>query len=140
EEAFKRDQFKLMIVANKFQTGFDQPLLCAMYVDKQLSGITAVETLSRLNREIAGKEATYVVDFVNEPELWRAAFQEYYEDASILTASDENLVSDLRNKLDGAGFYSWTDTDLAYRACMQTGGAAKHTAVHSRLYPARDRW
>ena len=69
--AFGTDQFKIMIVANKFQTGFDQPLLCAMYVDKRLSGVTAVQTLSRLNRTYrarAGKDTTFVLDFVNKPD------------------------------------------------------------------------
>ncbi|MDE9367242.1 type I restriction endonuclease [Luteipulveratus sp. YIM 133132] len=140
DEAFRRDEFKLMIVANKYQTGFDQPLLCAMYVDKQLSGITAVQTLSRLNRAATGKDQTYVVDFVNDGEAIRAAFQEYYEDARILTESDEHLVFDLRNKLDTADIYTWTEIDLMYQAWSQTGGARKHTAVLSRVYPARDRW
>jgi type I restriction enzyme R subunit len=138
--AFQRDEFKLMIVANKYQTGFDQPLLVAMYVDKQLSGITAVQTLSRLNRMIPGKEETYVVDFVNEPEAIRAAFQDYYEDAQVLTESDEHLVFDLRSKLDAAGFYTWADIDLLYSAWVSTGRARKHTAVLSRLYPAEERW
>jgi hypothetical protein len=67
-----------MLVANKFQTGFDQPLLCGMYVDKRLAGITAVQTLSRLNRAYDGKDTTYVVDFVNDPEEILAAFKTYY--------------------------------------------------------------
>ena len=67
----------LLLVANKFQTGFDQPLLCGMYVDKRLAGIQAVQTLSRLNRAHPGKDTTYVVDFVNEPEDVLAAFRQY---------------------------------------------------------------
>ena len=77
EAAFAGDDFQVMIVANKFQTGFDQPLLVGMYVDKKLSGITAVQTLSRLNRVIPGKENTYILDFVNDPEEILAAFQTY---------------------------------------------------------------
>ena len=71
----------VLIVANKYQTGFDQPLLVAMYVDKQLSGIAAVQTLSRLNRRAPGKDKTFVLDFVNDPEQIRDAFLQYYEDA-----------------------------------------------------------
>ena len=66
-EAFKGDEYQILLVANKFQTGFDQPLLCGMYVDKRLAGIQAVQTLSRLNRAHPGKDTTYVLDFVNDP-------------------------------------------------------------------------
>ncbi len=67
-------------MANKFQTGFDQPLLCGMYVDKRLAGIQAVQTLSRLNRAHPGKDTTYVLDFVNDPEEVLAAFKTYHDD------------------------------------------------------------
>ena len=71
-EAFKGDEYQLLLVANKFQTGFDQPLLCGMYVDRRLAGIQAVQTLSRLNRAHPGKDTTYVLDFVNSPRRsWR---------------------------------------------------------------------
>src|SRR5690606_4474327 len=66
-EVFKEPDYHLLLVANKFQTGFDQPLLCGMYVDKKLGGIQAVQTLSRLNRAYTGKDTTYILDFVNEP-------------------------------------------------------------------------
>jgi type I restriction enzyme, R subunit len=92
-------------VANKFQAGFDQPLLCGMYVDKRLAGITAVQTLSRLNRAHEGKDTTYVVDFVNDPEEVLKAFQTYYETAQLVDVTDPHLVFDLRMKLDAAGFY-----------------------------------
>mgnify|MGYP001186037950 CR=1 FL=1 len=67
-EAFDGSDYHVMIVANKFQTGFDQPKLCAMYVDKKLGGLECVQTLSRLNRVYPGKEETYVLDFFNEPD------------------------------------------------------------------------
>ena len=67
-EAFKGDEYQILLVANKFQTGFDQPLLCGMYVDKRLAGIQAVQTLSRLNRAYPSKDTTFVVDFVNDAE------------------------------------------------------------------------
>ena len=78
-ERFATDEFQLLIVANKYQTGFDQPLLHTMYVDKRLSGIQAVQTLSRLNRTTSGKEDTFVLDFVNDREGILASFQDFYE-------------------------------------------------------------
>lgn len=140
DEAFKRDEFKVMIVAEKFQTGFDQPLLCAMYVDKELSGITAVQTLSRLNRVIDGKTTTYVVDFRNDPAKIQEAFQEYYEDAQVLTEADEYLVVNLRKKLEQALIFNWSEIDAFYAAWTRTGRAAKHTEVISWLGPASERW
>src|SRR4051794_28129352 len=79
-KAFGPDEFQVLIVANKYQTGFDQPLLCTMYVDKKLADVAAVQTLSRLNRTYAsaGKEATFVVDFVNDPNEVLASFLPYY--------------------------------------------------------------
>lgn len=104
-EAFNTEDYQILLVANKFQTGFDQPLLCGMYVDKRLAGITAVQTLSRLNRAHQGKDTTYVVDFVNDPEEILAAFLTYYETAELANVTDPHLVYDLRMKLDAAGFY-----------------------------------
>ena len=104
-EAFDTDEFQILLVANKFQTGFDQPLLCGMYVDKRLAGIAAVQTLSRLNRSYPGKDTTYVVDFVNDPEDILLAFKAYYETAELANVTDPHLVFDLRMKLDAAGFY-----------------------------------
>jgi type I restriction enzyme R subunit len=104
-EAFNTDEYQILLVANKFQTGFDQPLLCGMYVDKRLAGIAAVQTLSRLNRAHDGKDTTYVVDFVNDPEEILTAFQAYYATAELANVTDPHLVFDLRMKLDAAGFY-----------------------------------
>ena len=104
-EAFDTDDYQILLVANKFQTGFDQPLLCGMYVDKRLAGIAAVQTLSRLNRGYPGKDTTYVVDFVNDPEEILTAFKTYYETAELANVTDPHLVFDLRMKLDAAGFY-----------------------------------
>jgi len=104
-EAFNSDDYQILLVANKFQTGFDQPLLCGMYVDKRLAGIAAVQTLSRLNRAHPGKDTTYVVDFVNDPQDILAAFKTYYETAELSNVTDPHLVFDLRMKLDAAGFY-----------------------------------
>ncbi|UGT53960.1 type I restriction endonuclease subunit R [Nocardia asteroides] len=109
--AFKGTTYKIMLVANKFQTGFDQPLLSAMYVDKKLSGVTAVQTLSRLNRthRTAGgeqKRKTFVLDFVNKPEDIRAAFEPYFTNATIETETDPYVVVHLANKLAQSGIYT----------------------------------
>ncbi len=104
-EAFKDDLFQILLVANKFQTGFDQPLLCGMYVDKRLAGIQAVQTLSRLNRCYPGKDDTYVLDFVNEPDEILKAFKTYYSTAQLSDVTDPNLILDLRAKLDALGYY-----------------------------------
>jgi type I restriction enzyme R subunit len=104
-EAFDTDEYQILLVANKFQTGFDQPLLCGMYVDKRLAGIAAVQTLSRLNRAADGKDTTYVVDFLNDPEEILSAFKMYYATAELANVTDPHLVFELRAKLDSAGFY-----------------------------------
>lgn len=104
-EAFATDDYQILLVANKFQTGFDQPLLCGMYVDKRLAGIAAVQTLSRLNRAHPGKDTTYVVDFVNDPEEILKAFKTYYDTAELENITDPHRVFDLRMKLDAAGYY-----------------------------------
>ncbi len=116
--AFRGDQYRVMIVANKFQTGFDQPLLCAMYVDRILSGVTAVQTLSRLNRTYRTPSGTpkaaaltQVVDFVNEPAAIREAFEPYSTDAYLETATEVDLVHDLAAKLDTAAIYTQDEID-----------------------------
>ncbi len=110
-EAFKGDEYQILLVANKFQTGFDQPLLCGMYVDKRLAGVQAVQTLSRLNRAHPGKDTTYVVDFVNEAEDVLAAFKVYHATAELSAVTDPNLVLNLRAKLDAAGHYDDFEVD-----------------------------
>jgi len=103
--AFDTDQFRIMLVANKFQTGFDQPKLVAMYVDKKISGVDAVQTLSRLNRTYPGKDRTYVIDFVNEPQEILAAFQLFYNEARIEEVQDPHVVYDIKEVLDKALIY-----------------------------------
>jgi type I restriction enzyme R subunit len=104
-QAFATDEYQILLVANKFQTGFDQPLLCGMYVDKRLGGIQAVQTLSRLNRAYPGKDTTYILDFVNEPDDVLSAFKTYYEVAELEGVTDPNLVLDLKGQLDASGHY-----------------------------------
>ena len=95
---FNQDDYKILIVADKYQTGFDQPLLHTMYVDKALSGVKAVQTLSRLNRTCPGKEDTFVLDFVNDRETILASFQPYYQRTSVSENPDPNHLYDLKGK------------------------------------------
>ncbi|KKC00341.1 type I restriction endonuclease subunit R [Mycolicibacter arupensis] len=139
--SFRGDQYKVMIVANKFQTGFDQPLLCAMYVDRILSGVTAVQTLSRLNRTYRTPSGTpktaadtQVVDFVNEPEAIREAFEPYYTDAFLETATDPNLVHDLSAKLDTFGIYTQAEIDQCAAAEVKGLG---HHALAAAIDPGK---
>src|SRR5690606_41256667 len=97
--------------SNKYQTGFDQPLLHTMYVDKRLSGVLAVQTLSRLNRTYPGKEDTFVLDFVNKPDEILESFKPYYRTAQLTEVTDPNLVHELQKKLDKAGVYLVRDRD-----------------------------
>jgi len=102
---FATSDYNMLIVADKYQTGFDEPLLHTMYVDKRLSGIKAVQTLSRLNRTYPGKEDTFVLDFVNNIDEIRESFQPYFEQTVIAQESDPNLLFDLKTKLEGAQIY-----------------------------------
>lgn len=99
---FASDGYQLLLVADKYQTGFDQPLLHTMYVDKKLSGVKAVQTLSRLNRMCAGKNDTFVLDFANETDEILESFQPYYELTSIQENSDPNYLYDLKAEIDKA--------------------------------------
>lgn len=105
-DEFKKGQYRFLIVAEKFQTGFDQPLLHTMYVDKTLSDVQAVQTLSRLNRCYPGKEDTFVLDFVNKADDIRAAFDPYYKATLLSEATDVNRLNDLQDQLDGFQVYS----------------------------------
>ena len=136
-EAFKTDEFQILLVANKFQTGFDQKLLCGMYVDKRLAGIQAVQTLSRLNRAYPGKDTTYVVDFVNEAEDILEAFKMYHTTAELQSTTDPNLVFDLRAKLDAAGHYD--DFEIERVVTVQYKPDAKPGELSTAIAPVCDR-
>lgn len=99
ENAYSTDEYEILIVANKFQTGFDQPLLHTMYVDKMLNGITAVQTLSRADRIYPNKYDTLILDFANKPEVIQKAFQPYYETTFLSEATDPHKLYDLQDKL-----------------------------------------
>ena len=137
ETAFAGDEYQVMIVANKFQTGFDQPLLVAMYVDKRLAGITAVQTLSRLNRVIPGKANTYVLDFVNDAADILAAFQDYYEDAQLFTPSDPDIIHDMLTKIRGAGIIDAAEIDPVVEEVQRQGS---HNKLYSLVKTSRDRF
>jgi type I restriction enzyme R subunit len=136
-EAFKGDDYRILLAANKFQTGFDQPLLCGMYVDKRLAGIQAVQTLSRLNRAHPGKDTTFVLDFVNDPAEVLAAFQTYYETATLETTTDPNLVFDLRAKLDATGHYDEPEVERVVR--VELDPRAKQGDLVAALEPVYER-
>jgi type I restriction enzyme R subunit len=137
-EAFASPEFSILLVANKFQTGFDQPLLCAMYVDRKLGGIQAVQTLSRLNRAYPGKDTTYVVDFVNDADKVLEAFQQYHKTAELAGVSDPNVVLDLRSKLDATGYYDQHEVERVAKVAINPKATqgdldAAITPVSSRL-------
>lgn len=138
--AFKTDEYQVMIVANKFQTGFDQPKLCAMYVDKKLAGVECVQTLSRLNRTYPGKDVsgTFVLDFFNEPEDVLAAFQEYYQTAELIDVSNPNLVFDLSEKLRSFGIFQWAEVERFCEAYLRKDKS--NAAITNICKPALDRW
>lgn len=104
-DTFAEPDHHLLLVAKKFQTGFDQPLLCGMYIDKKRGGVQAVQTLSCLNRAYDGKDTTYILDFVNEAQEILKAFKSYYETAELEATTDPEQILDLRSKLDAAGCY-----------------------------------
>jgi len=137
--AFKGETYKIMLVANKFQTGFDQPLLSAMYVDKRLSGVTAVQTLSRLNRThrtASGeqKRKTFVIDFVNKPEDIKAAFEPYFKNATLETETDPYVVVHLATKLAQAGIYTEDDVRKVAELWVTRKG---NNALSAAISPAQ---
>ncbi|MFM0069558.1 type I restriction endonuclease [Paraburkholderia sediminicola] len=138
KEAFKTDAYQLLIVASKFQTGFDQPKLCAMYVDKRLDGVLAVQTLSRLNRTYLGKEITFVLDFRNDPKDILKAFMPYYRTAEMSGITDRNLVHTLRQKLDVAGIYLWEEVLDFAKGYFDPKG--KQATIQSPLKKAHERF
>ena len=110
-KAFDTSDYQVMLVANKFQTGFDQPKLVAMYVDKPLKGVECIQTLSRLNRTRQGKNQTFVLDFVNDPEEVLEEFKVYYQTAELAGVSDPNLVYEIMDKLNAVGIYQWIEVE-----------------------------
>ena len=127
---FEKPEYRFLVVANKFQTGFDQPLLHTMYVDKKLGGVNAVQTLSRLNRVRAGKQGTIVLDFANEAEEIKKAFEPYYETTLLSEETDPNLLYEVQDRLLDFGVFSGADVEVFARVYF----AAK--ATQDQLYAA----
>jgi type I restriction enzyme, R subunit len=105
-DEFKKSEYRFLIVANKYQTGFDQPLLHTMYVDKKLGGVNAVQTLSRLNRTTAGKKDTFVLDFANDADEIKKSFDPFFETTILGEATDPNKLFDLQSSLDAFQVYT----------------------------------
>lgn len=141
-EAFHTDDYGILVVAEKYQTGFDEPLLHTMFVDKKLSGVKAVQTLSRLNRTTRGKLDTFVLDFVNSAEDIKASFEPFYEETVLLEETDPNVVYDMKNTLDGFRVYQTSEVDkfadLFYQKEEQTAGDLGK--LQGQLRPAVDRF
>lgn len=140
ERAFDRPESRLLIVANKFQTGFDQKKLVALYVDKPLgNAIEIVQTYSRVNRTCSGKDRVFVVDFVNDPETVLAAFKTYDKGARMNAAQDPDVVYELKEALDGADVYATRDLEEFKEALYRSKGAAvegESDAYRAALYSA----
>lgn len=136
-KAFDTEDFNVMIAANKYQTGFDQPKLCAMYVDKKLNGVDCVQTLSRLNRTFPGKE-TFILDFFNEPQDILDAFLPYYNKAELADVSDPQIIYDLQTKLDAEGIYHRSEVEAFALAFFDPKAAAAKLSYHCQ--PAKDRF
>jgi type I restriction enzyme R subunit len=128
---FAKEPYRILIVAEKFQTGFDQPLLHTMYVDKRLSGVNAVQTLSRLNRTHAGKTGTMVLDFENEAEEIQRSFQPYYETTILTEGTDPNKLYDLQRML--FDFHIFGEDDVERFAQIYFSPKAKQNQLHPIL-------
>lgn len=140
---FGTDEYQVLLVAEKYQTGFDQPLLHTMYVDKRLAGIQAVQSLSRLNRTHPGKDCTFVLDFVNEPEDILEAFQPYYEQTIVGEQAEPRQLYELQAKLNGYQVYYATEVEefgrVFYRP-KRNQTAADHARMNACIDPAVNRY
>ncbi len=142
-DRFASPDYQVLLVANKYHTGFDQPLLCAMYVDKRLDGVQAVQTLSRLNRKIPGKEIPFVLDFVNDAKDIYKAFKPYYDATSLQESSDPQQLETLKHDLDAAQVYFWSEVEAFARVFYKPvarQSAQDHAGMHLHLQPAVDRF
>ena len=135
-DKFSTDEYQVLIVAEKYQTGFDEPLLHTMYVDKPLSGIKAVQTLSRLNRICHGKEDTFVLDFVNDPEVIQQSFQPYYEVTGLSDVTDPNILYDLLYELDAMQVY--TNREVNQVSELEFSDKLKDNRAQEKLNPILD--
>jgi type I restriction enzyme R subunit len=135
--AFDRPEYRVMLVANKFKTGFYQPKLVAMYVDKKIANdVEIVQTLSLLNRTLDGKDETFIVDFVNDPDVVRNAFARYDDGAQIERVQDLNVIFEIREQLEGAGIYDHRHLESVKAARFKTASdiAASRDPQHKELF------
>ncbi len=137
-KTFERPEYRFLVCANKFQTGFDQPLLQTMYVDKKLGGVNAVQTLSRLNRIHPEKRGTMVLDFANEADAIRAAFEPYYETTLLSEATDPNLLYEIQTRL--LAFPVFTPADVERFAGVYFDKKATQDQLYAVLEPVRTRF
>lgn len=140
--AFHTDEFGMLIVAEKYQTGFDEPLLHTMFVDKKLSGVKAVQTLSRLNRTTKGKQDTFVLDFVNSADDIKKSFEPYYEETVLEEETDPNVVYDIKGTLDEYRVYQETEIE-AFAKIFYSGKTQQYAdegKLKAKLQPAIDRY
>src|SRR5439155_17253715 len=140
---FASTEFRVLLVAEKYQTGFDQPLLHTMYVDKRLAGIQAVQTLSRLNRIHPNKEDTFILDFVNDRAEIQEAFKQFYEGAVMDEEVEPARLYEIKAELDESGIY--LDEEVRrfceiFFAPKQRQSAADHKLMNAALDPAVDRF
>ncbi len=131
-DRFGSSDYQILLVAEKYQTGFDQPLLQAMYVDKRLDGVQAVQTLSRLNRIAVGKQSPFVLDFVNDPDDIHNAFAPYYDRTELLETSDPYRLQELKHELDGMQVYHHAEVD-AFAGVFYVPQAKQRPDDHARL-------
>lgn len=137
-QAFDTQDFNVMIAANKYQTGFDQPKLCAMYVDKKLQGVDCVQTLSRLNRTFGDSKPTFILDFFNDAKDILDAFLPYYTKAELMDVTDPQLIYDLQKKLDAEGIYHWEEVSAFALAFFDPKAAASKLSFYCA--PAKERF
>ncbi|WP_236218527.1 type I restriction endonuclease subunit R [Pseudomonas rhodesiae] len=137
-QAFDTQDFNVMIAANKYQTGFDQPKLCAMYVDKKLQGVDCVQTLSRLNRTFGDSKETFILDFFNEPQDILDAFLPYYTKAELTDVTDPQIIYDLQKTLDAEGIYHWQEVEAFAMAFFDPKAAASKLSYYCT--PAKERF
>lgn len=137
-DKFKGPEYQVLVVAEKYQTGFDQPLLHTMYVDKKLSGVAAVQTLSRLNRIHPGKEDTFVLDFANTVEEIKDAFEPFYEE-SFSTPTEPNVLATMEHDLLAAGVLSLPEMEATVKALLSED-SAQQSVLYANLEPAVGRY
>ncbi len=140
---FASPDYQILLVAEKYQTGFDQPLLQAMYVDKRLDGVQAVQTLSRLNRIAPGKAPPFVLDFVNDPEDIRDAFAPYYDQTQLQEPSDPYRLEELKHELDGMQVYHHAEVEAfaeAFYLPVAKRRPDDHARMEAQLQPAAGRF